>query len=63
MPALKVKTKSGQIQTLTVEELLEVDGKPYRDDSGWQEHFSFLEGRIQSLENLLRPSGSTEQKG
>ena len=43
---LKVKTKAGHIQTIVVEELMEIDGKPY-------ELADSLEDRVLALEQAM----------
>lgn len=51
MTSLKVKTKAGLIQTLVVEQLLEVDGRKFEQ----QEELNTLVERIERLENLIVP--------
>lgn len=54
MPTLKVKTKSGHIQDITFEEILEIDGVKYlgpADPLG--ERVACLEGRVAAIENIF----------
>ena len=52
MISLKVKTRSGMIQTLQVEQLIEVDGERYR---GGDMRLEDIERRLDFLEGLVVP--------
>ncbi len=52
MISLKVKTRSGMIQTLQVEQLIEVDGERYR---GGDTRIEDIERRLDFLEGLVVP--------
>ena len=54
MVALKVKTRSGMVQTLNVEALIEIDGKRYVRQTE-EERMEQLEHRLELLERLLVP--------
>lgn len=54
MMTLRIKTKSGAITEMAVEELIEVDGKPYKSADEYQElrdAVMHLEGRVSGLES------------
>ena len=55
MVALKVKTRSGMVQTLNVEALIEIDGKRYVRQSEEEDRIEQLEHRLELLERLLVP--------
>ena len=55
MVALKVKTRSGMVQTLNVEALIEIDGKRYVRQTEEEERMEQLEHRLELLERLLVP--------
>lgn len=55
---LKVKTKSGEVTTFTVEELLEVDGKLFRQGDETEfltAQIARLDGRLTVIERALFP--------
>ena len=65
MITLKFKTRSGAIQEIPVERLLEVDGKPYventsGDHSHCAERWAYVSGRIDELEKMLTPAYAGE---
>lgn len=56
MTTLRIKTKTGHITEMQVEELLEVDGKPFRTDDEFKDvrdAVIHLEGRVSALESAL----------
>ena len=54
---ITVKTKSGAIQTIQVEELMSVDGKPIAqpDSVELRDRLAYLEGRVDTLERMVAP--------
>lgn len=61
MLTLKIKTRSGDIADLTVEELIAIDGQPFTDGGSLKDAVVHLEGRLVALESLL--SGLISQGG
>lgn len=54
MVTLKVKSRSGQINELQVEALLEVDGTPYRvSPEDVRDAMIHLDARVQQLEGMI----------
>ena len=53
MISLKVKTRSGMIQTLQVEQLIEIDGERYL--GGGNTRLEEIERRLEFLEGLVVP--------
>ena len=57
MTTIKVKSKSGTVNELQVEEILEIDGKPYTpqgDVDQIQAIVNHLSGRVATIEQLLQ---------
>jgi inorganic pyrophosphatase/exopolyphosphatase len=55
---LKFKTKSGEVSNITVDELLEVDGKPFRQGDETEfltAQIARLDGRLMTIERALFP--------
>lgn len=61
---LKIKTKTGQVQDITVEDLLSVDGKPFAagDEVTYlHDMVVHLDGRMSVVEGLLPTLINQEQ--
>lgn len=53
---IKARTKTGVVQTFSVSEILEINGKPYQssqDFSDLREHMIHMDGRLTALETIL----------
>jgi hypothetical protein len=53
MPTIKVKTKSGFITDMTIDEIIEIDGKPYAPGESLADRLAFLEGRVSAIETIF----------
>lgn len=63
MITLRIKTKTGHVSEMQVEELLAVDGQPYRGADDYQElrdAIAHLSGRVDTFETLLTPRGQSD---
>ena len=61
---LRVKTRSGEFTTFQVEELLEVDGKPYRQGDETEyltAQIAELRGRLTTIERAIFPPVQEER--
>lgn len=64
MIEIKAKTRSGVIQSFHVEEILEIDGKPYRGmPEDLRDAILHLEGRVVALENIISGAGPASTPG
>lgn len=53
---IKSKSKTGQVIEIQVQEILEINGKPYRSsevDESILQHVNHLSGRVAALETIL----------
>jgi hypothetical protein len=65
MPSIKVKTSSGHITEMQIEELLEIDGKAFRQ-ADETEYLSIqiakLDGRLTTVERAIFPPVENERE-
>jgi hypothetical protein len=53
---IKARTKTGVVQTFSVSEILEINGKPYQssqDFTDLREHMIHMDGRLTALKTIL----------
>lgn len=54
---IKARTKTGVVQSFSVLEILEINGRPYQsreDTEDLRAHVIHLDGRVSAIESLLR---------
>ena len=53
MTTIKVKTRSGEVTTMQVQELMEVDGEPYRGKDSMADAVIALQERVAEIEAVV----------